>query len=516
VPSYLLFLFGCGAEPLPVQASSADRPLAARLAAADALTRLSLDLLGRRPPPEALATADDDAFAEALAAAESDPALGRRAAWLWNEALHVAAWRDDLARLATLDAPTQRSLAWEPLAGIEAIVNEDRPFTDVFTSTGWPANSTVAALWGLPFTGAGEAWEWTAYADGRPLAGLLSTNGLWMRYQADQTNFHRRRANMLARVFLCGDFFDREVEFEPDAVLGGTDVESAVRDVGACTSCHAALDPLAGFLGGFSERSEPTDLASAGRYSPWLADWAAARSPPAYFGNPGADIVDLGRFLAADPRFPRCVVRRAYEGLTEASFDDEPDAERLIGTFVEGGLRWDTLAAGIVATDAWAAPGKRRLSADQLAVAWTEALALPAGSTGAWSGLEDILLDGELRVLAGDSDDVDALARVRHAAPGHLLAAEWLAQLAVPAAIELDRARAPADRVLLPAEEGEVGEAEVRAHLGRLSARLIGRTVEPDSTAEQRLLDLWRAADPADPWGEVIEALVRHPEAGLH
>lgn len=513
--AWLLTLLACGEEGEERALASPTAP-PSRLAAGPALTRLSLDLLGRRPSPAALAVVDEDAVAAALKQAADDPALGRRAAWLWNEALHLAAWRDDLSRLSTLDPGTMRSLAWEPLAGIEAIVNEDRPFTDILTAAEWPANATVATLWGLEHTAEGEGWAWTAYADGRPLAGLLSTNGLWMRHQADQTNFHRRRANMLARVFLCADFFEREVDFAVDEVLGDADVERAVRDVGACASCHSALDPLAGFLGGFSERSEPVDLASAGRYSPWLADWAAARSPPAYFGNPGADVADLGRQLAADPRFPRCVARRAYESLTESSFDSAPEREALVTTFVESGMRWDALAVAVVETEAWRAEGSRRLSADQVAVSVTEALGLPAELTGVWVGLEDVLLDGELRRLAGDSDDVDALVRVRAAAPGQLLAAEWVSRVAVPDALALDLLREPEERLLLPADPFTTDESVVRAQLANLTTRLLGRTVVPGSSAEERLVELWLLADENDRWGEVVEALLRHPEAGLH
>jgi hypothetical protein len=485
------------------------------LSPARALTRLSLDLLARRPEPSALLEADADAVEAARLAARDDPALGRRAAWLWNDALHLAAWRDDLARLSTLDPSTRRSLAWEPLAGIAAVVDEDRPFTDILTAESWPANAVVADLWGLPFTAEGDAWGWTAYADGRPLAGILSTNGLWMRWQADQTNFHRRRANMLARVFLCADFFERDVTLAADAALGDRDVERAVRDVPACASCHAGLDPLAGFLGGFSERSEPVDLAGAGRYSPWLADWAAARGPPGYYGVPGADVRDLGRFMAADPRFPRCVVRRTYEGLTGADFDDAPERETLVADFVAGGLRWDDLAVAVVATEAWSRPERRRNSVEQVVLATTAALALPEGPSGAWEGFDDLLFEGDLRVLAGDSDDVDALTRVPDAAPSHQLAAEWLAAVAVPEALSLDRARAPEDRVLLPADPDTDDEAVVRAQLDLLAARLLGRVVEPGSDAEDRLFALWAGADPDDRWGEALEALLRHPEAGL-
>ncbi|MSQ03629.1 MAG: hypothetical protein EXR71_17385 [Myxococcales bacterium] len=478
-----------------------------------ALVRASLDLLGRRPDPDTLRDADASTLSALVAAASDDPDLGRRAAWLWNQSLHTAAWRDDLAWLADRPIADQRAIAWEPLAGIMAIVNEDRPFTEVLTASEWPANERLAALWDIPYTGTDGGWAWTRVEDGRPLAGILSSSALWMRYSADQTNFHRRRANMLARVFLCADFFDRDVQFEADAVLGVGEVEVAVREVPACVNCHAALDPMAAFLAGFTERSEPTELEQGKRYSPWVAAYGAAVANPGYFGHPGQDLTDLGAFMAADPRFARCVVRRTYEGLTHTSFDAEPDRDAMVRGFVDGGYRWDQLAAAVIGTDAWAVPALKRLPSDQYLLATNRALALPESETGAWSGLDEPLLDGRLRVLGGDPDDVSVLQAAAATAPAQLLYPSWVAELAVPEAVTLDRARPPANRVLLPAADDPT-EDEVRAQLVTLFARLDSRVVEPDGAEVGGLLALWHAADQS--WEEVLVALLRHPDARLY
>lgn len=508
-PLFVLLAFGCEGASAPAT-TPAETP---RLSDRAAVVRASLDLVGRRPDPDTLPQADASTLSALVADAQDDPDLGRRAAWLWNQSLHTAAWQDDLAWLAELPIADQRAIAWEPLAGIMAVVNEDRPFTDVLTAPEWPANDRLAALWDIPYTGTDGTWAWTRYDDGRPLAGILSTSALWMRHSADQTNFHRRRANMLARVFLCADFFDRDVQFEADSTLGVGEVEVAVRETPACVNCHAALDPLAGFLAGFAERSEPTDLEEGKRYSPWVAAYGAAVSNPSYFGHPGQDLTDLGAFMAADPRFARCVVRRAYEGLTNASFDAEPARDDMVREFVHGGYRWDQLAAAVIETDAWAAPALKRLPADQYLLATSRVLALPEGETGAWAGLDEALLGGQLRVLGGDADDVSVLQPASATAPAHLLYTHWVAEVAVPEAVALDRARPPADRVLVPAAD-DPSEDEVRVQLVALFLRVDSLVVEPDGAEVDRLLALWQAADQS--WDEVLVALLRHPAGRLY
>jgi hypothetical protein len=54
----------------------------------------------------------------------------------------------------------------------------------------------------------GVSRVWT-YADGRPAAGVLSTNGLWWRYPSTASNGNRKRADTPSRIFLCHDYTNR-------------------------------------------------------------------------------------------------------------------------------------------------------------------------------------------------------------------------------------------------------------------------------------------------------------------
>ena len=521
----LLLAAGCASAPPDSPAGETSGvpgdtgPPPAAIDARAQIVRLSMQLTGRRPEAAWVRGEPDAArVAEVLDLLLADPALGRRAAWTWNEALHIAAFGEAGSRWEEIPLSTRRALNWEPLAGVAAVVAEDRPLTDLVTAQSWPANPALAELLDRPYAGVAEEWAWTPYTDGRPMAGMLSTAGLWARHAADATNFHRRRANVVARVFVCADFFDRDVNFQ----LGTTDVattaiEDAVRTDAACTTCHAALDPMAGFLGGFGERSEPSALAPWLRYSPRLAEYAAAGFPPAWYGTPGADISDLGRFIADDPRFARCMARRTYESLTGADFDDEPGAEALVTALVEGGFQYDALVRAVVATDAWAAPVEHVSAADQLATSLSAAYALPDAGAGVDASLEDALFDGELRAMSGDTDDEMVLVRNSTPGAGSQLVVEWIARTALPAALAADAARPAAERVLLPTTDTPV-EADHRAALAGLYLRFLSREVAVDGPEVDRLYDLWSGAgaDPTAAYAEVLLALSRHPDVGLH
>ncbi len=488
-------------------------PVAA-ISAREQLVRLSMQLAGRRAPAEWVLAADDPVtFEAALSALLDDPALGFRAAFVWNEQLHLAAFGEDGSRWQEIDGLARRSLNWEPLAGVMAVVNEDRPMSDLVTAQEWPANEDVAEVTGRAWSG--EPGEWVAlpYADGRPMAGMLSTAGLWARHAADATNYHRRRANLVARVFVCADFFDRDVNFElATADVASASVEDAVRTDGACTTCHASLDPLAGFFGGFGERSEPSELRPWLQWSPALADFSAASFTPGWYGVPAADLSELGPIIADDPRFPRCIARRTYEWLTGADFAAEPDRERIVVDFVEGGLVFDALVRSIVATPAWAAPGDNAATADQIATAATAAYALPMGDWGVWAGVEDAVFDGELRALSGDTDDETVLVRNSSRGSGMQLATDWVTRAVVVEAMKLDQSRAAADRQLLPSVD-DPDEAALRTHLAGLYLRFTSREVEPDGGEVDRLLALYNESGGGEEgWSTVLVALGRHPD----
>jgi hypothetical protein len=322
----------------------------------------------------------------------------------------------------------------------------------------------------------------------------------------------------VAHVFVCADFFSRDVNFQLVTTdVASTAVEDAVRTDPACITCHAALDPLAGFLGGFGERSEPSALDPWLRYSPRLAEYAAAGFPPAWYGTPGSDLSDLGRFIADDPRFPRCMARRTYESLTGASFDEEPQAEALVSALVDGGFKYDALVRAVVATDAWAAEVEHPSSADQIATALSHAYGLPDAGAGVHRSLEEALFDGELRAMSGDTDDEMVLVRNSTPGAGTQLVAEWIARTALPTALAADAALPAAERQLLPRSDSP-GETEHRDALAALYLRFLSREVALDGPEVERLYALFTAAgsDTQGAYGEVILALSRHPDVGLH
>ena len=54
-------------------------------------------------------------------------------------------------------------------------------------------------------------------------------------------------------------------------------------------------------------------------------DWEGfGLQPPAYFGQTGETLVDLGQFGAEDPRFAECTARRFHAYLTQGELLDTP------------------------------------------------------------------------------------------------------------------------------------------------------------------------------------------------
>lgn len=483
------------------------------------LTRLSLDLRGVRPSLEELAAVEadpavmDDLIDEMLA----DPRFSGRMAWLWNDTLHTAVFGSSYTRFGDLDFDTWSAMGQEPLQLIAAVIEEGRPFSEVVTTSEVRANAALAGLY--PVSASGSEWTWSEWEDGRPAAGMLSSTTLWLRYTADAVNYNRTRANTVAGVFLCADFLERDAAFAFDISAESlADVERAVSTEPACLTCHASLDPLASFFGGFAEKSDELEPEAYVAYSEHLATWAATRSPPGYFGQPGADLADLGAFVAADPRFHRCVARRFHVGLTGEE-PAEVDLDTLHLDFVSGGLDARALVGDIVRSEAYRAEGDRLIRNEQLHTALADALGWDPGDQ-VDEGLKALTWDVEHRVLAGGTDDVTVIERNPAAGIGLQVVLAWAARQAVPEAVAEDLARAPEDRLLLAFEVEDTGEEAVRSGLALLHGRLLSRPVDPDSEEVDRLYGLWEAAgggaDLEGAWSTVVMGLVRHPEQVLY
>ncbi len=480
------------------------------------LARASLDLRGVRPSASELQSVlDGDASVlDHVGEWVRDPRFPTRMAWLWNDVIHTGVWADDYSRFGELDFETWRALGQEPLQLIAAVIDEDRPFSDVLVATETRANAVLADLYGLDH--ASSDWGWVPYTDGRPAAGVLSTNTLWLRYTADAVNLNRTRANTVADLFLCADFLERDGDFSFAINAEDlADVERAVSEQPACLTCHAALDPLAAFFGGFAQRSDELPDDQYLRWSQHRADWFAARVTPSYYGVPGADLADLGQAMAQDPRFASCAASRFHEGLIGAA----PTLEQQLAL----GARFQALdqdvralVVELIADPDYRAQDGRLLHVEQLGSSLTDLLAWGDGDSEV-DGLNALTWSEPHRLLGGGTDDDTVLFRNTSAAVGLQILLEWTARQAVVPALEADLARSEPVLLLagIPTDEGALRDQLMAWHL-----RFLSRPVDSDSAEIDALVDLWTQAggdsDPQAALAEVLGVLVRHPEGVLY
>lgn len=232
---------------------------------------------------------------------------------------------------------------------VSHLVANNRPYTEIVTADLMLTNELLAMTYGLPFdrelaATTEEEWQVTRWADGRPQSGILSDTALWLRFTSNGNNFHRGRANTIARTFLCEEFATRDIVTDTGVDLSDPlAVSTLVSTNPNCIACHQALDPLAAVMWGFKDDLVPTAVDQAYRvydcegeaedycyplrfYNPKnedrYLDWNLP--PPAYYGTPVANLEDLGNLIADDTRFHQCTARRFFAYLTENRMDDVP------------------------------------------------------------------------------------------------------------------------------------------------------------------------------------------------
>ncbi len=484
------------------------------------LARRSLDLRGIRPTPAEIRAVEADA-SQLDVLTESytlDPAFPSRMAWLWNDAIHTAVWGPSLGLFGELEFPQWHAMGQEPLRVIQVVIDEDRPFTDIVTTSQGQVNDTLGALYDVP--GGGADWHWADYPDGRPTAGILSTRAFWMRYMADAVNFNRTRANAVARIFLCADFLEREggVSFDIDA-SSLAKVERAVAEEPACLTCHAALDPLASFMGGFAERSDEVPLDQFTRWSTFEADWYTARQAPAWFGIPARDLGDMGVMLAADPRFESCTARRFAAGMLGRRVDDLQEVAELAALFAGNGHVVRPYVVQLVSRPDIMAAEARVLTTEQLGSALVAFLGWGEGVLDT-DGLMPLTWSPEHRVLGGGTDDDTVLLRAKSLGVGPAVLLEWTARAAALPALEADLARSPDDRVLYTVSGADASAPDEAAVRAQLTTWLLGAAtldVDPDGPEIDGLLALYASqATPLEGYTLALQAVIRHPAVLVH
>ena len=502
-------------EALPVE------PLdGARLA-----RRLSLDLRGVLP-------SEDD-----LDRAEADPSAldDMRVNWMEDELFEERLvemlglrWRtlvDDVTVQVGevgLDQDQEyayeRSVGEEPLRLMARIAVKDRRWSEVLTADFTMSNEVLAGIWPLDYPAGDTGWQKSRYTDGRPAAGVLATNGLWWRYETDESNANRRRAAAITRLVLCHDYLQRPISFSELDLGQDDDVDDLVRTEPSCATCHSTLDPLAATLFGFwwfedhhvDERS--TYHAARERLGEDTLGVA-----PALGGSPLSGLEDLGASLAEDPRVARCAVEGFAEALWRrpVSVEDfdaialhtrafEASDQQVRALFVS--LTEDArYTAGAVQEDAPEdlVEARRLLLPEQLARAVEH-------QTGfSWtSGGTDLMRNDEdgFRVLAGGVDGRQAVVPSKSPGVTAALVVERLAQAAASHAVANPDEAPLVDGIDLDGEPGAGIEA--------MHWRLLARRGESAELAE--LEALWLEIEAEDgrdeAWAAVISVLLRDAE----
>lgn len=534
------------------------------------LMRVALVLRGGRPSEAELAAvrADPGALSAVVDAYLAGPVFGEVVRDLWHEVLllRVDQGRFILPALGPMkdrwsDVEFAREVLEEPLRLIEHVAVHDRPFGEIVTADYAIASDLGIAVWGAkelppdPQAPPPAGWKKVAWDSEQPMAGILSSGALWLRYPSNGANYHRGQAELIADALLCSSFLARDVPLFGDIDLSNEEVvKNALRTDPACVSCHQTLDPLASHLFGFPKVASGTVkrayekgcAARSGMCYP-LPEFRAkdvkgyeakTGRDPNFFGLPSGDLRTLGAQIAEDPRFSMCMARRFYSYFMQVDVDDLPDATAasLQDAFIAGGMRVRPLVKAIVMSDDFRAVGGRagtpaaalvgrkttrpeqlaRLFVDLTGFAWR-------ARKGEKLGEVDLLLSDRFgyRGMAGGVEGYQVAEPSYAYSPTRTLVLQGLAAEAAAFVVEADLAAAPGERRLLRRVDAKGSdEATSRAAIVELYARILGEVVEASGAEVDAALVVLAAGrargGEARGWTLLLTALLQDPRIAFH
>ncbi|MFN0252894.1 MAG: hypothetical protein ACKV2T_38830 [Kofleriaceae bacterium] len=536
---------GCTEDP-PAPDPDPVPPSVVYLSPAEHLVRASMTLRQKRPSPEELAqvSADPDALGAIVDGYLEGPELGTVMKDLHAETLLV---RVDLGNafqskdgVANRTAGEMVTVTEEPLRLIEYVIANDRPYSEIVTADYAIADPITSVVWGMMHSG-GPGLEVSHWNDARPVAGILSSSGLWARHISAGSNYHRNRANLISSALLCFDFLHSDILLDTSIDLANPQVvANALVENASCAGCHQTLDPLASTLRGFQFGARYANYPVQSWGQRWIDEWIArgdTHRPAAFFGQPALTVVDVGQRIAADPRFPRCTAERFAAYFTQVDREDVsfPWLVRLTDQFLASGMNAKQLAKDIVMSDefrvshvvdgataeeAEALHGMLRTRPEQLGALfedltgfqWRTQSTIPIN--GVPYGVADLLRGDFLgfRALAGGIDSY-FVTRPTHTtnAVSSLLLRE-LARSAAGHVVEHDFAPS-SQRTLLAIDAAERDPAAIRAELARLHARIFGTVDASESDAVAETYALFAAVlaetnDTRHAWRTTLTAML--------
>jgi hypothetical protein len=494
--------------------------------------RASVDIRGVRPTVSELeraTTADRAGLEELVNEFLLDPRFGQNYSMKFldifrtRHEIHFA----DLSYYQGFFSKAQLSEAVgsEPLRMLGYLADHDIPYTDFVTADWTVANEVLGNIYPLDYPEGETGWKRVQYTDGRPVAGVLSSNSLWWHYGSMLNNLNRGRANAVARIFLCDDYFKRDVDFSNQVLNSEEALGEAIDNDPACQSCHYTLDPLASHFYGFwwygSKKGVPSEIETyhPERENTWVD---LGGQPPGYFGEPTSGLGQLGFHVADDPRYTRCLVDTTYELMLRRLI--RPEDHQVLNehreVFEAEGTNIRELVRRIVLSDEYAVgAGAEALKMVTPAVLSSQVTDL----TGfVWADDDWDLITAPntgFMILAGGVDGVQVTRSAVEPGITQLLVQQRLAEGAAQVVVAEDHAD-PLNARLLTKITWDETQDDLDAlipQMQQLHARILSRTVEADSAEIERLLVLWRdlyslRRDADEAWTGVVSVLLRDPE----
>ncbi len=485
----------------------------------DALVRrLSFDLRGFPPDPADLERARTEGWQAVRDQYLADPALEERLVYLLAERWHTRVDAFDIVPLdygldVSQEYAFERAVGEEPLRVAARIIAEDRPWSELVTADWTMTEDILATVWPLSTDPGETGWRRAQYNDGRPNAGILSSNGLWWRYTSTSSNMNRGRAAAISRLLLCEDYLVRPVRFSTSNI--NTDgVESAVRSDPYCLGCHASLDPIAASLFGFWWLSLYSEIEETTYHAEREALWGDVLGvAPAWYGAPIAGLSELGFAVASDSRYYTCAVQTFAESLWQrpTTGDDAQVLEDLRQHLLAEDTRIRPLLAAITETDAYRDPNPRLLHHDQL----RQSVLTLTGFD--WRALGAPMLDTDasgFRLLLGGVDGESITSAQTEPGLTWALVLKRLSEAAATTVVDQIAIGQSSSPLLdVAALESKPDEAAFVAAIDHLFVCLFSRSAT--EAEQQQVATLWTAIaeneGPEAAWAGVLSALLRDP-----
>ena len=256
--SWLVLALGCSVPAeyaevestdvtVPADTGTEDVEAPAEQLAMDAawLRRVSMDLRGFPPTEDELEALEQDpsSWRSLRDTYLEEDHLNERLVHIFAERWHTRVDVFDIEVFdyglpATLEYAFERAVGEEPLRIMSRVVTEDLPWSDIVLADWTMANDILASVWPLDYPSGETGWtvkmhRWTSRC------GRTGHNGLWWRYNTDESNMNRRRAAAISKLLLCEDYLVRPVAFsEADTTTEAT--ADAVHSDPYCLACHAS------------------------------------------------------------------------------------------------------------------------------------------------------------------------------------------------------------------------------------------------------------------------------------